>query len=57
MKKIEETRIGNWWKNLDPSYKGLVIIGIICIIGIIIRWHYVLRSIAKGFGHYAGYAD
>jgi hypothetical protein len=57
MKKFEETRIGIWWKALDPSYKGLVIIGIICIIGIIIRWRYVLRGIAKGFGHYAGYAD
>ncbi|MCI1720879.1 MAG: hypothetical protein LKM37_07750 [Bacteroidales bacterium] len=57
MKKFNETKIGVWWNKLDPSYKGLVIIGIICIIGIIIRWKHVLSGIARGFGHYSGYAD
>ncbi|MBP5693223.1 MAG: hypothetical protein J6W86_05875 [Bacteroidales bacterium] len=52
MKKIAE-----WWKSLDPSMKGLIIIGLICLIGIILRWDYVVGGIRKGFNYYGGGAD
>ncbi len=41
-----------WWKNLDPSMKALILIGLICLIGIVLRWHYVMDGIKKGFNFY-----
>lgn len=49
--------IAEWWKKLDPSMKGLIIIGLICLIGIILRWEYVLGGIKKGFIFYGGGSD
>jgi len=46
-----------WWKNLDSSMKALILIGIICLIGIILRWDYVIGGIKKGFNFYEGSAD
>lgn len=37
--------------------KGLIIIGLICLIGIILRWDYVVGGIRKGFNYYGGGAD
>ena len=31
----------------------LIIIGIICIIGIILRWDYVVEGVKKGFNFYS----
>ncbi|MBP5228787.1 MAG: hypothetical protein J6Z32_01395 [Bacteroidales bacterium] len=46
-----------WWKSLDPSMRALILIGFICLIGIIIRWPQVLNGLKKGFNYYSGYAD
>lgn len=51
------TKLLNWWKELDPSIKALVLIAIICLIGIILRWEYVISGIKKGFNFYNGNAD
>lgn len=45
------------WKNLSPTLKGFIVIILICIIGIITRWRFIIAGIAKGFGFYSGYAD
>ena len=50
-------KIADWWKGLDPSVKGLIIIGLICLIGIIIRWDYVMGGIKKGFNFYSESAN
>ncbi|MBQ3382401.1 MAG: hypothetical protein IJG54_03620 [Bacteroidales bacterium] len=49
--------IADWWKGLDPSMKALILIGIICLLGIILRWDYVCGGIKKGFNFYSGGAD
>ncbi|MBQ1747747.1 MAG: hypothetical protein II527_00385 [Bacteroidales bacterium] len=43
-----------WWNKLDPSMKALILIGIICIIGIILRWDAVVGGARKGFNYYGG---
>ncbi|MBR3303663.1 MAG: hypothetical protein IKI67_05730 [Bacteroidales bacterium] len=50
-------RIVAWWKNLDDPVKGLILIGLVALIGIIIRWRPIIEGIKKGFGFYSGYAD
>ena len=52
-KKIVMKNIVAWWKGLDSSMKALIIIGIICIIGIILRWDYVVEGVKKGFNFYS----
>ena len=34
--------------------KALILIGIICIIGIILRWEYVKKKKKKGFNYFGG---
>ena len=41
-----------WWKGLDHSMKALILIGLICLIGIIVRWDHVMDGIKKGFNFY-----
>ncbi len=50
-------KLVNLWRELDPSMKALVLIAIICLIGIILRWDYVISGIKKGFNFYNGDAD
>lgn len=47
MKKIIE-----WYKSQSDTVKALVWIGVISVIGIILRWEYVVDSISKGFNFY-----
>lgn len=55
--KQSAAKAAAWWKNLSPTLKGFIVIILICIIGIIIRWKFIVAGIAKGFGFYSGYAD
>ncbi|MBQ6310658.1 MAG: hypothetical protein IJK74_03820 [Bacteroidales bacterium] len=50
-------KIAAWWNGLDSSMKALILIGLICIIGIILRWDYVWEGIKKGFNFYGGGSD
>ena len=47
-------KINNWWNKQSDSTKILIIIGAISIVGIILRWRYVISAIAKGFNYYSG---
>ncbi len=37
------------FKSLSPTMQGFIIIGILLIIGIIIRWKFILEEVARGF--------
>ena len=42
-----------WYRRQDDTVKAFVWIGFVCIIGIILRWDYVVRGIQKGFEYYS----
>lgn len=42
-----------WFKAQNDTVKALIVIGIICIIGIIIRWDAVVAGVMKGFRFYS----
>ncbi len=42
------------FKNLTPTVQGLILLGILLIIGIIIRWDYIISEVIRGFGFYSG---
>ena len=42
------------FKELSPTAQGMIIIGILLIIGIILRWDEVSQSIISGFKRYSG---
>jgi hypothetical protein len=39
---------------LTPTAQGLVILGIVLVIGIILRWEYIITEIGRGFGFFSG---
>ncbi len=47
-KKIKE-----WYSRQNETTKAFVWIGLICILGIIIRWNAVVEGISKGFSFYS----
>ncbi len=42
------------FKELSPTTQGMIIIGILLIIGIILRWDEVSQGIISGFKRYSG---
>ena len=42
------------FKELSPTAQGMIIIGILLIIGIILRWDEVSQGIISGFKRYSG---
>ncbi len=42
-----------WYKSQPDSVKGAIWLGIILIIGIILRWDYVWDGICRGFNFYS----
>lgn len=42
------------FKNLPPTTKGMVVLCILLIIGIIIRWDATIEGIKRGFGFFSG---
>lgn len=56
MKKLFE-KIDRKWDEQSDSIKILIVIGLISIIGIILRWNQIILSLSKAFARYKGYAD
>jgi len=46
-------KLFTWYKEQPDTVKGAIWLGIILIIGIILRWDYVIDGISKGFGYYS----
>jgi hypothetical protein len=42
------------FKSLSSTAQGMIILGIILLIGIIIRWRYIIDEICKGFNYFSG---
>jgi len=40
-------------KELSPTLKGFLILAIILIIGIVLRWEYIISEAIKGFSFFA----
>lgn len=47
-KKIKE-----WYRAQSDTTKAFIWIGLVCLIGIIIRWKAVVAGIARGFQFYS----
>jgi hypothetical protein len=47
-KKIKE-----WYSSQSDTVKAFIWIGVLLIIGIIIRWDYIIDHISKGFDFYS----
>lgn len=44
------TRLKVWYSAQTPTTKGFIWIGLLLIIGIIIRWDYISREVVAAFG-------
>lgn len=42
------------FKEMSPTAQGLVVLCIILVIGIILRWEYIISEVAKGFDFFGG---
>lgn len=47
-------KIKKWYAAQTDTTKALIWIGLIALIGIIIRWDAVVAGIKHGFGYYSG---
>ena len=47
-------KIKEWYTGQSDTVKAFVWIGLICIIGIILRWDAVVAGVTKGFNFYSG---
>lgn len=46
-------KIKEWYSVQTDSTKAMIWIGLVCIIGIILRWDAVMAGISKGFSFYS----
>lgn len=49
LKKITEA-----FNNLSPTAQGMIILAVVLVIGIILRWDYILEEVTKGFDFFSG---
>ena len=47
-------KIVEGFNNLTPTAQGMIILGILLVIGIIIRWDYIVGEIGRGFNFFSG---
>ncbi|HIZ85062.1 MAG TPA: hypothetical protein IAC04_01030 [Candidatus Coprenecus stercoravium] len=43
-------RLRNWYSAQTPAAKGMIWIGLLLIIGIILRWDYISERVVSSFG-------
>lgn len=46
-------KITDWYKAQSSTTKGMILLGIVLIIGILIRWDYIVEHIKQGFEFYS----
>ena len=54
MLKEKFNKIKAKFDELTPTAQGLVILGVVLVIGIILRWNYIITEIGRGFGFFGG---
>lgn len=42
-------KIKEWWQNQSSTTQGFIILIVFLIIGIIIRWDFIMESVGNGF--------
>lgn len=47
-------RIGDWYRRQSDTTKAFIWVGIVCVIGIILRWNYIVEMATRGFHFYSG---
>ncbi len=47
-------RLKDWYNSQNDTVKAFIWIGIVAIIGIILRWDAVVAGVTKGFKFYSG---
>lgn len=47
-------RIAEWYKKQSDTTKALIWLGVAAIIGIALRWNYIIDSARSGFEFYSG---
>ena len=45
-------KLAQWYKDLTPTAKSMVVLCILLVIGIIIRWDATMEGIERGFGFF-----
>ena len=50
---IEFSNLKEWYDRQSDTTKAMLWLGLICIIGILVRWNAVIDGIAKGFRFYS----
>lgn len=43
-------RLKNWYSEQTPTTKGFIWMGVLLIIGIILRWDYISKEVVAAFG-------
>jgi len=46
-------RLIDWYKSQSDTTKAFIWVGLVCIIGIIFRWDYIVGMVTKGFNYYS----
>jgi len=52
MKRILR-KLKEWFVNLPETQKGYVLLILLLILGIILRWNYIIDNIIKGFSYFS----
>lgn len=47
------TNLAEKFKAQSPTTQGFIIVGILLIIGIIVRWKFILEEMARGFSFFS----
>ncbi len=54
MLKEKFKKITEAFNNLSPTAQGMIILAVVLVIGIILRWDYILEEVTKGFDFFSG---
>ncbi|MBP9992396.1 MAG: hypothetical protein KBS73_03045 [Bacteroidales bacterium] len=46
-------KILDWYRSQSDTSKAFIWLSLICVIGVILRWEYVVEMISNGFSHYS----
>lgn len=46
-------KIIDWYRKQSDTTKAMIWLGVIAVIGIILRWDYIMENAARGFNFYS----
>ena len=51
---ISMRKMIEWYKSQSDTAKAFIWIGLVCIVGIALRWNHIIEMATKGFQYYSG---